>query len=223
MARRIVDEDLPIVVTAVPVQTSWDIHDRLSRQLAHLGTPLERCHVWFEHVNDRRGILEWVCHLELTLAGGDRVRLEGRGGSVERAFAHAAPRIARAVEKAVATRRIADQIDAGEIIGRRVGHGEAGLTRALERPEKLRRDAYVDTSQPGTSATDRKAGGPTTARRNSRKRMDRTTVFLEDSRTRPSRKSTRRSANRGKPSQGIERAVVARVTTPAHRAQARRI
>lgn len=108
--------------------------------------------------------------------------------------------------------------DPGEIIGRRVGRGPEARARALARPEKLRRDAYVDTSLPGVSASDRRAGGPTTARRNARKKPSRATATLEDSRTKPSRKSTRRSANRGKPSQGKERTAVSRSFTPAARA-----
>jgi hypothetical protein len=44
------------------------------------------------------------------------------------------------------------------------------------------------------------------------------TVVLEDSPERPSRRSTRRSLNRGKPSQGKERAAVAEVIKPSTRA-----
>jgi len=51
------------------------------------------------------------------------------------------------------------------------------------------------------------------------------TVALEESATRPSRKSTRKSASHAKPSQGKERNAVAQSVTPkaqAARAQARR-
>lgn len=108
--------------------------------------------------------------------------------------------------------------DLGSIIGRTVGHGPDDVADALDRPEKDRRDAYVDTSQPGVSESDRKAGGGHTARRNTRKKPSRATAMLEDSRTRPSRKSTRRSANRGKTSQGKERTAVAQSVTPKARA-----
>ncbi|HSK04342.1 MAG TPA: hypothetical protein VK932_23975 [Kofleriaceae bacterium] len=111
-----------------------------------------------------------------------------------------------------------DPGDTGELIGRRTGQGAAALRRAGARPETARRDAYVDTSLPGVSASDRKAGGDMTARRNTRGRAPRATAALEDSRTRPSRKSTRRSANRGKSSQGKERTAVARVVSPSARA-----
>jgi hypothetical protein len=139
---------------------------------------------------------------------GRRARISGtrRGGGTgeRRGRAPAAPAAA------------AD--DPGEIIGRRVGRGPAARARALARPEKQRRDAYVDTSLPGVSASDRRAGGPMTARRNSRAKPSRATATLEDSRTKPSRKSTRRSANRGKPSQGKERTALSRSLTPSARA-----
>jgi ribosome-associated translation inhibitor RaiA len=89
---------------------------------------------------------------------------------------------------------------AGELIGRRVGHGPDALRRVLERPEKQRRDAVVDTAETGVSTSDRRAGGHSTARRNAlaRPRKSKQVAMLEDSRTKPSRKSTRRSATRTK-------------------------
>jgi hypothetical protein len=89
---------------------------------------------------------------------------------------------------------------AGSVIGRRVGHGAAALQRALARPEKQRRDAYLDTSAPGVSESERRAGGGSTARRNTKAYPGKSkqVAALEDSRTKPSRKSTRRSATRTK-------------------------
>lgn len=67
-------------------------------------------------------------------------------------------------------------------------------------PPKPRRDVPVDTSKPGVSATDRKAGGGRTASRNFSKHGEKRAVYaLEDSATgKPSRKSTRKAANRMK-------------------------
>jgi hypothetical protein len=95
----------------------------------------------------------------------------------------------------------------GEIIGRRLGHGPAALKRALARPEKIRRDAYLDTADPAASASERRAGGGSTARRNSRAHPGKSkqVAALEDSRTKPSRKSTRRSATRAKQGTQLER------------------
>jgi hypothetical protein len=68
-------------------------------------------------------------------------------------------------------------------------------------PPRPRRDDPVDTSKPGVSATDRKAaprraatGRAETAGRTGRKAAH----ALEESATRPSRKSTRKAANRQK-------------------------
>jgi hypothetical protein len=100
----------------------------------------------------------------------------------------ATPRIAK---KAPGVAEVAE----GSLIDRRVGQGQKNLRAALQR----RRTIPVDTSAPGTSVTDRKAGGGATAARNTKARTTRATAMLEDSaRTRPSRKSTRRSANRTK-------------------------
>jgi ribosome-associated translation inhibitor RaiA len=127
--------------------------------------------------------------------------------------ARAAPR--RAVEPVSASRKKAASpargasghpAESGSLIGRRVGQGTANLELALERPEKHRRDVPVDTSLPGVSATDRKAGGGATARRNSRRNPAGASYALEDSaRDTPSRKSTRKSANRSKPDSNLAR------------------
>ena len=65
-------------------------------------------------------------------------------------------------------------------------------------PKRPPRNVPVDTSLPGVSATDRKVGAGATATRNASERAGRAAMYrLEDSGTgRPSRKSTRRSANR---------------------------
>ncbi|MGK3999570.1 hypothetical protein [Sorangium sp. So ce1024] len=107
----------------------------------------------------------------------------------------------------------------GSFIGRRVGRSEENLERALERPEKSRRDFPVDTAAPGQSATDRKAGGGSTARRNTMRRSRKATATLEDSaQDRPSRKSTRKSTNRAKQDSKLRRRQVRRATAPSTRA-----
>ena len=110
--------------------------------------------------------------------------------------------------------------DEGSLIGRRVGRGRANLERALERPEKERRDALVDTSLPGVSASDRKAGYGSTAARNTRRRAPRAVAALEDSATgKPSRKSTRKSAQRAKQATQLTRKARRATAAPKARAQ----
>jgi hypothetical protein len=71
-----------------------------------------------------------------------------------------------------------------------------------KRARRPRRDFGVDTSRPGVNATDRRTGAGATARRNFSPKAQRNAVYtLEDSaKPRPSRRSTRKSANRAKPS-----------------------
>jgi hypothetical protein len=100
-----------------------------------------------------------------------------------------------------------------------VGRSAQNLARALERPEKTRRTFPVDTALPGKSATDRRAGGGSTARRNTRQRVPRAVATLEDSaRDRPSRKSTRKSVNRAKQGSKLRRRKVREVHAPGARA-----
>ena len=83
----------------------------------------------------------------------------------------------------------------------------SGPKKEKRRP-RPRRDFPVDTSKPGVSATDRRAGYGRTSRRNFSERSAANAPYaLEDSATgRPSRKSTRKSANRAKPSHPLRQA-----------------
>jgi hypothetical protein len=75
-----------------------------------------------------------------------------------------------------------------------------------KRPRRPRRDHPIDTAQPGVSATDRKAGDASTAARNKSKAAAKKAPYvLEDSRARPSRRSTRRSRNRQQPGSNLKR------------------
>ncbi|MEO5730751.1 MAG: HPF/RaiA family ribosome-associated protein [Byssovorax sp.] len=150
--------------------------------------------------------------------GRARASQPGAGAAARRASTSAASARRKASPAAQGPRPNAPP-EEGSLIGRRVGHGAANLERALERPEKQRRDTPVDTALPEVSATDRKAGGGSTARRNSRKTTDRASYALEDLvGDRPSRKSTRKSANRAKPDSNLARRQVRKVRSPSARA-----
>jgi len=89
-------------------------------------------------------------------------------------------------------------------------------------PPRRRRDYPVDTAKPGVSATDRKAGGNSTAARNKSKHAARKTPYmLEDSvaKHRPSRKSTRRGANKVKPAVQLWNRQMRATTAPSQRAR----
>ncbi len=107
----------------------------------------------------------------------------------------------------------------GSLIGRRVGRHADNLARAAERPDKERRDATVDTAQPGFSATDRRAGGSSTAARNTKLNTSRASATLEDSaKDRPSRKSTRKSENRQKQDNNLRQRQTRAARAPKTRA-----
>ncbi|MEQ1757233.1 MAG: HPF/RaiA family ribosome-associated protein [Vicinamibacterales bacterium] len=231
--------DIPIDVRS-PIRLApaflAQIRTKLVTHLDHAAPLIERATVRFEDVNGPKGGNGDMCRIELVLSGRPSVRVEHRSDSYETAFARVLPKLAQRLarvrdkhnlsvgrQRSVTVRppRVVAPEDTGEIIGKRAGHGAKALARALERPEKQRRDAYVDTSLPGVSASDRKAGGGHSARRNTKARHAKATVALEDSTGRPSRKSTRRGANHGKPSQGKERTALAKAMAPSARTRHR--
>lgn len=225
----------------LPAGFKQTMRERLASKLGYAATLIERGTVRFEDINGPRGGIDTLCRIKLVLSGHPSVQVDalaqGPREAFTRAVAKAATRLKHAKSKheltvpaapqrgsagrsarAPRAADAADGADGGQVIGSRVGRGAAARAAALARPEKTRGDAYVDTAAPGVSATDRKAGGNISARRNTRAAAPRATAALEDSRTTPSRKSTRRSSNRGKPSQGKERTAVAQSVTPGARA-----
>lgn len=208
------------------------IRTQVARRVEHAEGVIQRITVRFDDVNGPKGGIDTVCRIKAVLKRRPSILVEKRAASHATAFARAVSALGTAIVRtqrkhelrtgprpgpSVPPRARAPIADEGELIGRRVGHGPDALARALDRPEKRDRAAYVDTAAIGASASDRRAGGPATARRNTRARTTRATAMLEDSRTRPSRKSTRRSANRGKPSQTKERAAVQKMLAPRAR------
>lgn len=90
-----------------------------------------------------------------------------------------------------------------------------------KRAAKPRRDQPVDTSKPGVSATNRKAGGKSTAARNASKRVaKRGGAALEDSESgKPSRKSTRKASGRAKRTTNLTLRESRKTSAPSTRAR----
>jgi hypothetical protein len=212
------------------------VREQIARRVGRAAGVIERLTIRFDDVNGPKGGIDTVCRIKAVVSGRPSIVVEKRADSEDVAFSQAASALATAVARTQGKHRLrtghhagpstgprarASAPDEGELIGRRVGRGKAGLSRALHRPEKQDRAHYVDTAAHGASASDRRAGGPFTARRNTLARTTRATATLEDSRTRPSRKSTRKSANRGKPSQTKERAALANALRPQAKASRR--
>ncbi len=230
--------------TPLAIRTSLDLDDalrddvrrRLARKLGAQAHHVERVSVRFEDLNGPKGGVDIVCRIKAVLSRRPSVLAEARAAEAALAFRRAADAVGRALRRALrnagpaaqkakpASRAPAqssapDRDDDGSLIGRRVGRAAANLERALDRPEKRRRDVFVDTAQPGTSATDRRAGYGATAARNTKRNIAGMQAALEDSRTTPSRKSTRRSSNRAKAATPKQRTTQLALHDPGPRAR----
>jgi hypothetical protein len=198
------------------------VRDRLGKKLWRFGGDITQATVRFTDINGPRGGVDTVCRIKLSVAGLAHLVVEARDvdplSALRRASVSVHNAIVRAMERQGRTvKRVAGDVEehehrpapakrpeGGSFIGRRVGRSRSNLLRAQAKAERA--DSWVDTSLPGTSATDRKAGGGSTAARNAKLRARRASVTLEDSaRSRPSRKSTRKSANRQKAASKIGR------------------
>jgi hypothetical protein len=212
------------------------VHDRALRRLGKYALHIERLSFRFEDVNGPRGGRDTVCRGKVVLSGAPSAIVQKRAHTPREAFNLVSQQLARSVDRAVqrlgrvtaparaATprRNVTTGLDAGagSLIGRRVGRSWDKVLAAAERPEKARRDAIVDTSLEGVSASDRKVGRRGTATRNTKLNVRRATATLEDSGTgQASRKSTRRSANRALSGSKLARKAKRKLHTPKQRAR----
>lgn len=235
--------ETPLHVRLIGVALSADdkaaLQKQFGRKLARFAEHITKVVVRFEDLNGPKGGVDTVCRIKLSVANMDDLVVEARAEDAATAARIAGRQAKISLERALrrrgttsTTKRREETIarrasrapprqrpPGGSFIGRRVGRSRANLLRAAERPEKERRDAIVDTSLPGVSATDRKAGGGSTAARNTRLRAPRAAATLEDSATKPSRKSTRKSRNRQKSGTKQARRQKRRLQSPSARAR----
>lgn len=216
------------------------IADRAARRLEKYAPHIERLSFRFEDANGPRGGRDSICRGKAVLSGLPSAIVQKRAHTRRQAFDLASRQLARGVDKAVrnvgrvrvpqpstaqerpvpAKKHATKTASAGSLIGRRVGRSWGNVLEAASRPEKLRGDAIVDTSLEGVSATDRKVGAGATARRNTKLNLRGATATLEDSATgKPSRKSTRRSANRAKSGSKLSRKTRRELHSPKARAR----
>jgi hypothetical protein len=215
--------------TRLQKQLETKVRASTAKTFARWARLIERITIRFEDVNGPRGGVGHRCSIHAALTGLAPVHVESDAANPAEAFAAVLAAAERAVRRILSRRgRSAGRIStrdvprfvaepAPSLIGRREGRSTLSRAMVLARPEKQVRDLFTETSRPGVSETDRVAGGGHTARRNTRKRTAGMTATLVDSLTKPSRKSTRRAANRSKASQGKERAAAARARTPSAR------
>ena len=197
------------------------VRDRLERVFEHYPHRVARIVVRGRDENGPKGGIDQICRISIVLPAFDDVIVEKRGVTPQLAFdaafasarrvlrrlqdrrplrtrrAPGSPARPAEVAKPAATGVRRANAEEGSLIGRRVGRTAAKLRKVAERPEKKRKDVWVDTAQPGTSASDRRVGAGSTARRNTKLATRGMASALEDSaKDRPSRKSTRKSKNR---------------------------
>ncbi|HTB74323.1 MAG TPA: hypothetical protein VK762_13825 [Polyangiaceae bacterium] len=241
---RVSETPLDIRVSGVHLPDGFgpDARMLLGRRLGRFATHIERATVRFEDVNGPRGGVDTVCRIQLTVSGRPPVLVSRNAVDAPTALKRSATAAAQAMDRSVSrvgmrtpaptsarrgparkprrgTARDTLQWPAdGSLVGRRVGRSRAKVERAASRPEKQRRDVFIDTSAPGVSETDRKAGGGSSAARNTKLRGARMGYTLEDSAGKPSRKSTRKSANRAKSGSKLARRQKRKVRSPKARA-----
>lgn len=207
------------------------VRAKLGRKLGKFAPAIERVSVRFDDVNGPRGGVDTISHIKVVLSQRPSVVVQAQGIDAWHAFDEASHRTERTVRRSLGRAGVTSGRGApravpsspsngrapqpyaalpnGSFIGARVGRSPANLARALAWSNR------VDTSQPGVSATDRKAGGSSTAARNVKRSTSRATAALEDSATgKPSRKSTRGSANRAKAGSKQGRRAKVRAASP---------
>jgi len=173
------------------------IHRRLGWRLGKFAPRIERLTVRFEDVNGPRGGVDVACRIKAVVSGIPSLVVSELAGDPVEAFDRAGHRLARVVKRA---------------LGRARERGHVGARQVPDLPPEW-------TDQGGESrqaAASRVAAS--TAARNRKRRAPRATVALEGSaQSRPSRKSTRKSANRAKHANKLARRERRRASSPKGR------
>ncbi len=170
---------------------------RLGWRLGKFAPHIERLTVRFDDLNGPRGGIDTTCRIKVVIAGLPSVVVTERAESAVQAFNRADDRVERAVRRS---------------IGRAQGGGRLRGVRAPVPAAAPRDEGEAGVARPPAPAT----------ARNFKRRTRKATVALEASaRSRPSRKSTRGSANRAKHANKLARRERRRVSSStARRARA---
>jgi ribosome-associated translation inhibitor RaiA len=171
------------------------VQRRVGLRLGKFAPHIERLTVRFEDVNGPRGGIDVTCGIKAVISGLPSVVVSERAGDPREAFDRADDRIERAVRRA---------------IGRAREHRRLGRVQ----PRAIGWEGSSAADDGRASGTGRAA----TAVRNLQGRPRKATFALEGSaRPRPSRKSTRGSANRAKHGNKLARRQQRRVASPTAR------
>jgi hypothetical protein len=179
------------------------IHRRLGWRLGKFAPRIERLTVRFEDVNGPRGGIDVACRIKVVISGVPSVVVTELAGNPVEAFDRAGQRIERVVSRTIGRAR------------------ERGRLDRMPPPGRPR-EVYERMDQGDARGANVSRASGSTAGRNRKQRARKATVALEGStQSRPSRKSTRRSANRAKHGNKLARRERRRVSSPnARRAQA---
>jgi hypothetical protein len=206
---RVEETPLRIHVSGVHLPADFRPHARelLGRRLGRFATHIERATVRFEDVNGPRGGVDTLCRIQLTVSRRPTVFVESRAVDAPSALKRSATAAANAMDRSV---------------------GRAGLRtlppteRALEEREATSVEAEAPRERVGKRRAVRPrrrklGGGPRPAGRAkpTRAKMG---YKLEQSATKPSRKSTRKGIHKKKSGSKLRRRQVARVRSPKARA-----
>jgi ribosome-associated translation inhibitor RaiA len=194
----------PLAVRTSGLAVGPDLRRRINRRLGwRLGKfapRIERLTVRFEDVNGPRGGIDVACQIKAVISGLPSVVVTERAAQPVEAFDRAGQRVERVVRRAI-DRAL-----------------EGGRLDRIQPPP----NPYKGMDQREARGANAARGSASTADRNRKRRPRKATVALEGStRSRPSRKSTRRSANRARHGNKLARRQRRRVSSPnARRAQA---
>jgi len=188
---------MPLAVRTSGVEISpalrRQIATRLDRRLGQVASHVERVTVRFKDQNGPRGGVDTLCRIKVVLSGLPSVLANEKASDPAKAFKRADHSVERAVKRAITRGQARGMVTSG-----------TGRTKAKR------------TAPP---AATRPRPRPSTAQRNVKKRTGRAVAALEDSaQPRPSRKSTRGSANRSKQGNKLTRRQKRRATSPKRRA-----
>ncbi|MEO6708535.1 MAG: HPF/RaiA family ribosome-associated protein [Planctomycetota bacterium] len=201
-------DETPLTILSHGLELDEDldayVRSRIGSKLGKFETHMERISVRFSDLNGPKGGVDTECRVQVSLHSVPVVVVSARGTEPRRAFDSVANLVARTVQRSL----------------ERAGFSEG---RAAKRAGKKTKDAAKATgspvangSEPEARATERHTG-----ERNKRKKTSKAAVMLEDSANgKPSRKSTRKGANRLRSGQSLERQARDRVGEPQSRAAA---
>jgi ribosome-associated translation inhibitor RaiA len=182
--------------------TREHVSARVERQFGKFALHIERITVRFDQAGGSRDGGTSVCDLKIVLSGRPSVVTEGRAPGQAEAFDRAATSAQRTLVRSLA----------------RAGFGAPALPRS--RTGMTERLAGGRAGAAAEQAGGRESVSRSKGSRNVKKNMAGLTSALEESeQDRPSRKSTRGSANRAKRDSNLQRRQTRRVSSPKARAR----